>query len=72
MVGTELLTLPEASALLRLKPSTLRSWRLKRRIPVVKLGGRLFFRRSDCETLIAASVVPACERSQKVVTGQCE
>jgi len=56
---TELLTIAEAADLLRLRPSTLRSWILKRRIPFVKLGSRVFIRRSDCEALIAASVVPA-------------
>lgn len=54
-----LLTVGESSALLRLKPSTIRSWILKKRIPHVKLGSRVFVRRSDCEALIAASLVPA-------------
>jgi excisionase family DNA binding protein len=59
--NSELLTLPEASALLRLQLSTLRAWILKRRIPHVKLGSRVFIRRSDCEALVAASLVPARE-----------
>jgi excisionase family DNA binding protein len=58
---SELLTLPEASVILRLQASTLRSWILKRRIPYVKLGSRVLLRRSDCEALIAASLVPARE-----------
>jgi excisionase family DNA binding protein len=58
---SELLTLLEASAMLRLQPSTLRSWILKRRIPFVKLGSRVLLRRSDCEALIAACVIPARE-----------
>jgi excisionase family DNA binding protein len=57
----ELLTLPEASAVLRLQLSTLRAWILKRRIAYVKLGARVLIRRSDCEALIAASIVPARE-----------
>jgi excisionase family DNA binding protein len=61
MPDIELLTLPEASVLLRLKLSTLRAWILKRRIPFVKLGGRVFIKRSDCEALIAACVIPARE-----------
>jgi len=57
----ELLTVPEASALLRLKPSTLRAWILHRKIAHVKLGSRVFIRWADCEALIAVSVVPALE-----------
>jgi excisionase family DNA binding protein len=53
-----LLTVAEAAAFLRLQPSTIRSWILKHRIPYVKLGSRVFLRRSDCEALIAASIVP--------------
>ncbi len=56
---SELLTIPEAAALLRLRPSTLRAWLLRRRIAYVKLGRRVFLRRADCEGLIAASLVPA-------------
>lgn len=60
MAESELLTLAEAAGLLRLKISTLRDWRCKRRnLGFVKLGGRVFVRRSDCEALIAASIVPA-------------
>jgi excisionase family DNA binding protein len=59
--SSELLTIAEVSAMLRLQPSTLRSWILKRRIPFVKLGSRVFLRKSDCEAMIAASLVPACE-----------
>ena len=57
-MDSELLTVPEAAALLRLKPSTIRSWVCKKRIPYVKLGGRLVrIRRSDAEALIAESVI---------------
>jgi hypothetical protein len=62
MVNTELLNLAEASALLRLKVSTLRAWRLRgEHLNFVKLGSRVFVRRSDCEALIASSIVPARE-----------
>jgi excisionase family DNA binding protein len=54
-----LLTVSECASLLRLKPSTVRAWILHRKIAHVKLGGRVFLRKSDCEALIAASVVPA-------------
>lgn len=56
---TELLTIPEASAVLRLKPSTVRSWLLKRRVPFVKLGSRVFIRTEDCMALIKAGLRPA-------------
>lgn len=58
-MDSDLLNVPEAATLLRLKPSTIRSWVCQKRIPYVKLGGRLVrFRRSDLEALIAGSVVP--------------
>lgn len=55
----ELLTIPEAAALLRLKPSTLRAWILWRKIPYYKMGRLVRMRRADVEALIAASLVPA-------------
>lgn len=57
--STPLLTLPEASSLLRLKTSTLRAWLLRRKIPYVKVGRLVRLRRADVEALIAASLVPA-------------
>jgi len=60
----ELLTLPEAAVLLRLKVSTLRAWVLRRRIPYVKVSRLVRLRRADVDALIAASVVPA--REEKV------
>jgi excisionase family DNA binding protein len=38
--GLELITLDEAARRLGLQPSTLRAWRLARRIPVIKVGVR--------------------------------
>jgi len=55
----ELLTIPEAADALRVRPSTLRSWVLDRRIPFCKIGRCVRIRRSDVEQLLAASVVPA-------------
>jgi excisionase family DNA binding protein len=55
----DLLTVCEASALLRLKVSTVRAWLLKRKLPFVKLGGRVFLRRADCEGAINAGYIPA-------------
>lgn len=53
----QLLTVDETAKMLRLQESTIRSWILKRRIPFVRLGRRVFVRQHDCEQLIADSVV---------------
>lgn len=53
-----LLTVPEAAALLRLRPSTVRAWVSQKRIPYVKLGRLVRIRRSDAEALIQSSIVP--------------
>jgi excisionase family DNA binding protein len=54
---TDLLTLPEAAVLLRLKVSTLRAWRLQKRLlPFVKVGRKICVRRNDVQNLIEASV----------------
>ena len=58
MAENDLLTVPEAAALLRLKPSTIRAWTGQRRIPFVKVGRLVRIRRSDLESLITRSVVP--------------
>ena len=54
----QLLTVHEASEVLRLKPSTVRSWLLKRRVPFVKLGSRVFLRRADLQALIETGFRP--------------
>jgi excisionase family DNA binding protein len=59
MDQSNLLTIPEFAAGLRLKTSTIRAWILQRRIPHYKLGGRVMLHRSDLEELICKSRVPA-------------
>jgi excisionase family DNA binding protein len=54
---SELLTVPEAAAFLRLKPSTIRAWVSQRRIPFVKLGRLVRIRRADAEALISSRLV---------------
>ena len=56
-MASELLTVPEAAALLRLKPSTIRAWVSQKRISYVKLGRLVRIKRSDAEALIQASVI---------------
>lgn len=55
----KLLTVSEASEMLRLKPSTVRSWLLKHRLSFVKLGSRVFIRHEDCLAIINAGFRPA-------------
>lgn len=54
-----LMDVRETAGFLRLKVSTIRAWMLKRRIPYVKLGGRVFVRKVDAEALITANTKPA-------------
>lgn len=57
---SELLSPVEAAKALGIKLSTIRAWILHRRIPFVKLGGKLIkFRRADIEKFITARLVPA-------------
>lgn len=59
-VASELMTVPETAQFFRVTVSTIRSWVLYRKIPFVKVGGRLVrFRRADLERVVSAKVVPA-------------
>jgi excisionase family DNA binding protein len=60
-----LLTVDEAAQIIRHRPSTVRAWILKKKIPYIKLARRVFIRRSDIEALIQASVVPATTTVKK-------
>jgi excisionase family DNA binding protein len=64
-----LLTLAEAAQLLRLRPSTLRAWRLaKKFLTFRKIGGRVLVARKDVESLIehsAATATPAPKPQRK-------
>ena len=55
----DLLTVNEAAAFLRLQQSTVRRWVLEKKMPYLKLGRRVFLRRSDLDALLASSLVPA-------------
>ena len=59
MTNQDLMSVEEGSKFTHLRESTLRAWILQRRIPFVKLGRRVFLRRSDLEKLIEQSIVPA-------------
>jgi hypothetical protein len=56
---SDLLDVNEASELWHVRPSTVRSWILKKKVSYVKLSGRVFIRRADAEALIEQSVVRA-------------
>jgi excisionase family DNA binding protein len=59
-MDSELLTVPEAAALLRLRPSTIRAWiNQRKKIAFVRVGRLVRIRRSDVEAYIASQVVPA-------------
>lgn len=54
-----LMTVRETADFLRLKESTIRDWVLRRKITYVKLGGRVFVRKTDAADFISKRVVPA-------------
>ena len=58
-MDSDLLTVPETAALLRLKPSTIRAWTSQRRIPFVKVGRLVRIRRRDAEAYITSRIVQA-------------
>jgi hypothetical protein len=62
MNSVDMLTVPEAGAYIRFKPSTVRSWILKRRITYHKIHGKVFLRRCDLDKLISDSLIPAKEK----------
>jgi excisionase family DNA binding protein len=57
---TQLLTLGEAAAILRVKISTIRAWRLQRKhLTFRKLGGKVLVHKNDIERLIERGKAPA-------------
>lgn len=56
---SQLMTVDEAADFLRLKPSTIRSWHTKGKLPRLKIGSRVFVHRQVCEALIEGKTQPA-------------
>ncbi len=56
-----LLNLRETAEICRVSVPTLRLWTYRGKLPVVKLGRKCLFRRSDLETFIARSTSPTTE-----------
>ena len=59
----QLLTVCELAAILKISPRTIYVRSSQQRLPVVKLGRSLRFRRSDIEKVIQKGFRPACEES---------
>jgi excisionase family DNA binding protein len=60
MIESSLLSPIEAAQALGVKLSTIRAWVLHKRLPYIKLGGKLIrFRKTDIEKFVSANVVPA-------------
>lgn len=58
----ELVDLRKASKELSVSIFALRSWVHQRRLPVVRLGRRVLFRREDLEAFVKKNLVEARER----------
>jgi len=58
-VPGELMDVEEAAGFCHVKSSTMRNWILQNKVTYVKLGRRVFLRKTDLQTLIDGSVVPA-------------
>jgi excisionase family DNA binding protein len=56
---TNLLTVDEAAAYLKLKPPTMRAWVLKRKVGVVRLGRSVRLRKTELDLLIETGTTPA-------------
>ena len=55
----QLMTVSEAAQFLRLQPTTIRAWLLRRKLTYLKVGGRVFIRKSDLLDLLDESIVLA-------------
>jgi excisionase family DNA binding protein len=56
---TDLFSVNEAAVFLHLRPSTVRSWILNRRIAYLKLGGKVFLRKLDLQKVLDEALIPA-------------
>ena len=64
--------LPEGAAMIGIAPRTLRKMATERRVPSVKLGGRLLFRVSDLEALLEKSLRSDADLGKAHGGGQCK
>jgi excisionase family DNA binding protein len=66
---TELLTLKEFAAMLRLAKPTVARMRARGEFPVVKIGSRVFITADDAEAFVAARRVPASQVAAAMLAG---
>lgn len=59
MVMTELLDPKEAAKAMRCSIHTVRAWTFQQKLPVVRLGRKVLFRREDIENFINRNIVEA-------------
>jgi predicted DNA-binding transcriptional regulator AlpA len=58
--GAGLLRVPEAAAMLGMRPAGIRGWILRRQIPIVRISSRCVrIRRQDVERIISDRFIPA-------------
>ena len=67
-----LMTVDEAAAYLRLASWTLRHWVCKKKIPFVRLGRSVRFRRKDLERFVAQNLHGKLEDSRSAKPGSRE
>jgi excisionase family DNA binding protein len=56
---TELLNPKEAAVAMKCSIHTVRAWTFQRKLPVVRLGRKVLFRREDIEAFINKNVIEA-------------
>jgi excisionase family DNA binding protein len=61
---SELLNIEQFAAALGVRPATVRQWVWMRKIPYLKVGRCVRFKRETLERLIQRSEVPALERNR--------
>jgi excisionase family DNA binding protein len=59
---SELLTVPEVAAWLKLKPKTVYEWAARGKLPCIRLGGLLRFSRADVSLWLDARKEGSCVR----------
>ena len=57
IASPELLTVIETAKLLRISQGTVRAWVLYKKIPYVKCGSRVLFKRTDLDNFIGRNTV---------------
>lgn len=61
----KLLNIVEVSSVLRVSNSTIRSWIFQQKIPVVRIGRRVLFRKQDVEKITEDGYCPAARKERE-------